>query len=88
MANKMTEKEEIKKYKNKIKELEEKAKRKQVNLAVQFFKKNKIGHLLEMPEKLQEFTDEIISTVEKYQTEQSQNGKNENPSVIEENQNE
>ena len=55
-SGKMTEKEEIEKLKNRIKELEEKAKRKQVNSALQFFKKNKIVDLLGSPEKLKEFT--------------------------------
>ena len=60
MATKMTEKEEIEKLKNRIKELEEKAKRKQVNSALQFFKKNKIVDLLGSPEKLKEFTTEVM----------------------------
>ena len=67
MATKMTEKEEIEKLKNRIKELEEKAKRKQVNSALQFFKKNKIVDLLGSPEKLQEFTTEVMPIIKKYQ---------------------
>ena len=67
MATKMTEKEEIEKLKNRIKELEEKAKRKQVNSALQFFKKNKIVDLLGSPEKLKEFTTEVMPIIKKYQ---------------------
>ena len=67
MATKMTEKEEIEKLKNRIKELEEKAKRKQVNSALQFFKKNKIVDLLGSPEKLKEFTTEVKKKKKKYQ---------------------
>ena len=63
----MTEKEEIEKLKNRIKELEEKAKRKQVNSALQFFKKNKIVDLLGSPEKLKEFTAEVMPIIKKYQ---------------------
>ena len=70
MATKMTEKEEIEKLKNRIKELEEKAKRKQVNSALQFFKKNKIVDLLTSPEKLKEFTVEVIPIIKKYQLEE------------------
>ena len=66
----MTEKEEIEKLKNRIKELEEKAKRKQVNSALQFFKKNKIVDLLTSPEKLKEFTVEVIPIIKKYQLEE------------------
>ena len=68
MATKMTEKEEIEKLKNRIKDLEEKAKRKQVNSALQFFKKNKIADLLGSPEKLKEFTTEVMPIIKKYQT--------------------
>ena len=67
MTNKMNEKEEIEKLKNRIKELEEKAKRKQVNSALQFFKKNKIVDLLGSPEKLKEFTTEVMPIIKKYQ---------------------
>ena len=67
MATKMTEKEEIEKLKNRIKDLEEKAKRKQVNSALQFFKKNKIVDLLGSPEKLKEFTTEVMPIIKKYQ---------------------
>ena len=67
MATKMTEKEEIEKLKNRIKELEEKAKRKQVNSALQFFKKNKIVDVLGSPEKLKEFTTEVMPIIKKYQ---------------------
>ncbi len=67
MATKMTEKEEIEKLKNRIKDLEEKAKRKQVNSALQFFKKNKIVDLLGSPEKLKEFTAEVMPIIKKYQ---------------------
>lgn len=70
MATKMTEKEEIEKLKNRIKELEEKAKRKQVNSALQFFKKNKIVDLLGSPEKLKEFTAEVMPIIKKYQPEE------------------
>ena len=63
----MTEKEEIEKLKNRNKELEEKAKRKQVNSALQFFKKNKIVDLLGSPEKLKEFTTEVMPIIKKYQ---------------------
>ena len=63
----MTEKEEIEKLKNRIKELEEKAKRNQVNSALQFFKKNKIVDLLGSPEKLKEFTTEVMPIIKKYQ---------------------
>ena len=67
MATKMTEKEEIEKLKNRIKDLEEKAKWKQVNSALQFFKKNKIVDLLGSPEKLKEFTTEVMPIIKKYQ---------------------
>ena len=70
MATKMTEKEEIEKLKNRIKELEEKAKRKQVHSALQFFKKNKIVDLLGSPEKLKEFTAEVMPIIKKYQPEE------------------
>ena len=70
MATKMTEKEEIEKLKNRNKELEEKAKRKQVNSALQFFKKNKIVDLLGSPEKLKEFTTEVMPIIKKYQPEE------------------
>ena len=70
MATKMTEKEEIEKLKNRIKDLEEKAKRKQVNSALQFFKKNKIVDLLGSPEKLKEFTAEVMPIIKKYQPEE------------------
>ena len=66
----MTEKEEIEKLKNRIKDLEEKAKRKQVNSALQFFKKNKIEDLLGSPEKLKEFTTEVMPIIKKYQPEE------------------
>ena len=67
MATKMTEKEEIEKLKNRIKELEEKAKRKQVKSALQVFKKNKIVDVLGSPEKLKEFTTEVMPIIKKYQ---------------------
>ena len=58
---------EIERAARRLEELKKRKANKQKTAAMQFFKKNKIEDLLEMPEILQAFTKEITGVIKKYQ---------------------
>ena len=58
---------EIERIARRLEELKKRKANKQKTAAMQFFKKNKIEDLLEMPEILQAFTKEITEVIKKYQ---------------------
>ena len=60
---------EIERTARRLEELKKRKANKQKTVAMQFFKKNKIEDLLEMPEVLQAFTKEITGVIKKYQQE-------------------
>ena len=60
---------EIERAARRLEELKKRKANKQKTAAMQFFKKNKIEDLLEMPEVLQAFTKEITGVIKKYQQE-------------------
>ncbi len=60
---------EIERAARRLEELKKRKANKQKTAAMQFFKKNKIEDLLEMPEILQAFTKEITGVIKKYQQE-------------------
>ena len=60
---------EIERAARRLEELKKRKANKQKTVAMQFFKKNKIEDLLEMPEVLQAFTKEITGVIKKYQQE-------------------
>lgn len=60
---------EIERAARRLEELKKRKANKQKTAAMQFFKKNKIEDLLEMPELLQAFTKEITGVIKKYQQE-------------------
>ena len=72
---------DIERAARRLEELKQKKERKQKAAAMQFFKKNKIDHLLEMPEALKEFTNEVMSVIEKYAPPKTDKIKNEKDSV-------
>lgn len=59
---------EIKKAQKRVEELKRRKLNQKKTTAFQFFKSNDIEMLLDSPEKLQEFTKEIQSVIEKIQT--------------------
>ena len=72
---------EIEKTARRLEELKKRKERIQKTAAMQFFKKNKIDHLLEMPEELKEFTNEVMSVIKKYAISKTDKIKNEKDSV-------
>ena len=60
---------EVERTARRLEELKKRKANKQKTVAMQFFKKNKIEDLLEMPEVLQAFTKEITGVIKKYQQE-------------------
>ncbi|MDR2878619.1 MAG: hypothetical protein LBV03_01715 [Fusobacteriales bacterium] len=64
----MSVNEEIERTAKRLEELRKKKLNNQKNTALQFFKKAKIEYLLEMPEKLKEFTAELMPVIERYQS--------------------
>ena len=57
---------DIERTARRLEELKKRKERKQKAAAIQFYKKNKIDHLLEMPEELKEFTNEVMTVIQKY----------------------
>lgn len=54
---------------------------KQKTIAIQFFKKNKIENLLEIPDKLEAFSKELTGVIKKYQQEKIVTGEPEKEDI-------